>query len=132
MGRNMAKESGPQVNWVGAIGSGLGSVTSAVLLSTTGAAGTWIGAGIGTFIITVGGAIYAYYLQRAKTGIEKTADKLKTGVQSKRPQNITSITAERDPNEPTASTMSIATNEETGETGSRAAGQKAKPTFKEA
>jgi hypothetical protein len=128
MGRNMAKESGPQVNWVGAIGSGLGSVTSAVLLSTTGAAGTWIGAGIGTFIITVGGAIYAYYLQRAKTGIEKTADKLKTGVQSKRPQNITSISAERDPNDPTRTT-STATDVDTG---SQAAGKQDKPTFKEA
>ena len=124
----MAKESGPQVNWVGAIGSGLGSVTSAVLLSTTGAAGTWIGAGIGTFIITVGGAIYAYYLQRAKTGIEKTADKLKTGVQTKRPQNTTTITAERDPNEPPRS-QSTSTDVDTG---SHAAGQQDKPTFKEA
>src|SRR5699024_5209094 len=128
MGRNMAKESGLQVNWVGAVGSGLGSVTSAVLLSTTGAAGTWIGAGIGTFIITVGGAIYAYYLQRAKTGIEKTADKLKTGVQSKHPENTTSISAERDPNAPARST-SAATDVETS---SEAAGQKDKPTFKEA
>ena len=124
----MAKEAGPQVNWVGAVGSGLGSVTSAVLLSTTGAAGTWIGAGIGTFIITVGGAIYAYYLQRAKTGIEKTADKLKTGAQSKRPQNTTSISAERDPNAPAGST-SISTEEATG---SQAAEQQTKPTFKEA
>ena len=124
----MAKESGPQVNWVGAVGSGLGSVTSAVLLSTTGAAGTWIGAGIGTFIITVGGAIYAYYLQRAKTGIEKTADKLKTGVQSKRPQKTTTITAERDPNEPSRS-QSTSTDVDTG---SHAAGQQDKLTFKEA
>ena len=124
----MAKESGPQVNWVGAVGSGLGSVTSAVLLSTTGAAGTWIGAGIGTFIITVGGAIYAYYLQRAKTGIEKTADKLKTGVQSKRPQKTTTITAERDPNEPARSQSTSADVD----TGSHAVGQQDKPTFKEA
>jgi len=124
----MAKEPGLQVNWVGAVGSGLGSVTSAVLLSTTGAAGTWIGAGIGTFIITVGGAIYAYYLQRAKTGIEKTADKLKTGVQSKRPQKTTTITAERDPNEP-ARSQSTSTDVDTG---SHAAGQLDKPTFKEA
>lgn len=123
----MAKESGPQVNWVGAIGSGLGSVTSAILLSTTGAAGTWIGAGIGTFIITVGGAIYGYYLQRAKTGIEKTADKLKTGVQPKKAQDTTSITAERDPNEPARSKPTVKED-----TGSEAVGQKAKPTFKEA
>ena len=124
----MAKETGPQVNWVGAVGSGLGSVTSAVLLSTTGAAGTWIGAGIGTFIITVGGAIYGYYLQRAKTGIEKTADKLKTGVQDNKPEKPTSISAERDPKDPAAS-KAPTDNEQTG---SEAVGQQAKPTFTEA
>lgn len=109
----MAEEQkGPQVNWVGAIGSGLGSVTSAILLSTTGAAGTWIGAGVGTFIITVGGAFYGYYLQRAKTGIEKTADKLNLpgapatkaakGSTKDTKQDTKSITAQRDPHDNTA------------------------------
>lgn len=128
----MAKESGPQINWVGAVGSGLGSVTSAVLLSTTGAAGTWIGAGIGTFVITVGGAIYAYYLQRAKTGIEKTADKIKQGGgPSKKDarQDTTSISAQRDPNEPSRAETS---SEAAGHTGSEALTSKVKPTFKEA
>src|SRR5699024_12338748 len=117
MGRNMAKEPGLQVNWVGAVGSGLGSVTSAVLLSTTGAAGTWIGAGIGTFIITVGGAIYAYYLQRAKTGIEKTADKVKqvgNPAKKKVQQNTTSITAQRDPNQPATADAAAESAEHTG------------------
>ena len=128
----MAKEAGPQINWVGAAGSGLGSVTSAVLLSTTGAAGTWIGAGIGTFIITVGGAIYAYYLQRAKTGIEKTADKMKKVGGSSRNdtrQDTTSISAQRDPNEPS---RAEASTEDAEHTGSEALSSKVKPTFKEA
>lgn len=128
----MAKESGPEINWVGAVGSGLGSVTSAVLLSTTGAAGTWIGAGIGTFIITVGGAIYAYYLQRAKSGIEKTADKVKhaTGVVNKTERmNTTSITASRDPNQPVETASAGAAGEHTG---SESITNKIKPTFKEA
>ena len=128
----MAKEAGPQINWVGAAGSGLGSVTSAVLLSTTGAAGTWIGAGIGTFIITVGGAIYAYYLQRAKTGIEKTADKMKKVSGSSKNdtrQNTTSISAQRDPNE---LSPAEASPEDAEHTGSEALSSKVKPTFKEA
>ena len=128
----MAKEAGPQINWVGAAGSGLGSVTSAVLLSTTGAAGTWIGAGIGTFIITVGGAIYAYYLHRAKTGIEKTADKVKqvgSPAKKKVQQDTTSITAQRDPNQPATADAAAESAEHTG---SESIEHKAKPTFTEA
>lgn len=120
----MSEEKGPQVNWVAATGSGLGSVTSAVLLSTTGAAGTWIGAGIGTFIITVGGAIYAYYLQRAKTGIENTAERIKlprgAAVRNSSQQNTQTITAQRDPAHEAHSEPLPDTEE-----------SKAKPTFKE-
>lgn len=119
-----SEEKGPQINWFGATGAGLGSVTSAVVLSTTGAAGTWIGAGIGTFIITVGGAIYAYFLQRAKTGIEKTADKIKvprgSSVQTSSQQDTKSITFQRDPN-----------HEARSEPPPEQDTEKAKPTFKE-
>ena len=119
-----SEEKGPQVNWVAATGSGLGSVTSAVLLSTTGAAGTWVGAGIGTFIITVGGAIYAYYLQRAKTGIEKTSEKIKltrgSSTRNSSQQNTQTITAQRDP-----------AHEARSEPPSETAEDKTKPTFKE-
>jgi len=132
---DMAKENekkGPEINWVGAIGSGLGSVTSAVLLSTTGAAGTWIGAGIGTFIITVGGAIYGYYLQRAKTGIEKTADKLNLPAPpSKRGSSradTKTITAEKDPNQPAKSQQQPDDEAEMAAEGE----EKTKPTFKKA
>lgn len=117
-------KKGPEINWIGAIGSGLGSVTSAVLLSTTGAAGTWIGAGIGTFIITAGGAIYAYYLQRAKKGIEKTADKINlprpSELRGKSDPKTRTITAERDPTQAARSEPPPEEDEE-----------KTKPSFKE-
>lgn len=73
----MSESKGLQINWLSASGSALGAVTSAVLLSTLGAAGTLIGAALGSLIITVGGSIYSYSLQRAKTGIEKTAERVK-------------------------------------------------------
>src|SRR5699024_10969069 len=73
----MSESKGLQINWLGASGSALGAVTSAVLLSTLGAAGTLIGAALGSLIITVGGAVYSYSLERAKTGLEKTAEKVK-------------------------------------------------------
>lgn len=100
----MSETKGPEINWLGATGSALGSVTSAVLLSTLGASGTVIGAGLGTLIIGVGGSIYAYYLQRAKSNIEKTAEKAKrTRRFSKRPKDQLAdnapITAAKDPAE---------------------------------
>ncbi|TQL71532.1 hypothetical protein FB556_2020 [Enteractinococcus coprophilus] len=100
-GVQMSETKGLEINWLGATGSALGSVTSAVLLSTLGASGTVIGAGLGTLIIGVGGSIYAYYLQRAKSNIEKTADKAKrTRRFSKRPKDQLAdnapITAQKD------------------------------------
>lgn len=100
-GEQMSETKGPEINWLGATGSALGSVTSAVLLSTLGASGTIIGAGLGTLIIGVGGSVYAYYLQRAKSNIEKTAEKAKrTRRFSKRPKDQLAdnapITAQKD------------------------------------
>lgn len=77
----MSESKGLQINWLGASGSALGAVTSAVLLSTLGAAGTLIGAALGSLIITVGGSVYAYSLQRAKSGLEKTAGRVKESTQ---------------------------------------------------
>lgn len=80
----MSESKGLQINWLAASGSALGAVTSAVLLSTLGAAGTLIGAALGSLIITVGGSVYSYSLERAKSGLEKTAEKVKTSTQVKR------------------------------------------------
>jgi hypothetical protein len=51
-----------KINWVQALGGALAAMSSAVLLSTVGVAGTIIGAAIGSIVATVGGAIYSHYL----------------------------------------------------------------------
>ena len=51
------------INWVQVSGSALAAVTSAVLLSTVGVAGTIIGAAIGSVFATAGSAIYSYSLR---------------------------------------------------------------------
>ena len=104
----MSEAKGPEINWLAAAGSALGSVTSAVLLSTLGASGTIIGAGLGTLVITVGGTVYGHYLQRAKTNIEKTADKVKRNhldnKNQRRQPDMTPVTAQKDPGQATDAT----------------------------
>lgn len=103
----MSEAKGPEINWLAAAGSALGSVTSAVLLSTLGATGTIIGAGLGTLVITIGGTIYGHYLQRAKTNIETTADKVKRHRRGNKNQSqqsdVAPITAQKDPDHATDS-----------------------------
>lgn len=55
-----------EINWVRSAGSALGAVSAAVLLSTVGAAGTLIGAALGSLVITIGGAIYSHSLERTR------------------------------------------------------------------
>ncbi|RMB61541.1 hypothetical protein [Tessaracoccus antarcticus] len=59
-----------EINWFAAAGSALGAVSSAVLLSTLGAAGTLIGAALGSLVITVGGSIYTQSLQKTKAHVD--------------------------------------------------------------
>lgn len=59
-----------EINWFAAAGSALGAVSSAVLLSTLGAAGTLIGAALGSLVITVGGSIYTQSLQKTKAQVD--------------------------------------------------------------
>src|SRR3954469_23891207 len=54
------------INWVQVSASALAAVSSAVLLSTVGVAGTIIGAAIGSVIATVGNAVYAAYLRASR------------------------------------------------------------------
>ncbi len=56
----------PEVNWVQASASALAAVSSAVLLSTLGVAGTIIGAAAGSVVVTVGNSVYAHYLATSK------------------------------------------------------------------
>lgn len=59
-----------EINWFAAAGSALGAVSSAVLLSTLGAAGTLAGAALGSLTITVGGSIYTQSLQKTKARVD--------------------------------------------------------------
>ena len=54
------------VNWVQSLAAALAAVSSAVLLSTVGVAGTVIGAAVGSLFATVGSAVYSHYLETSK------------------------------------------------------------------
>lgn len=58
---------GLEINWIRSIGSALGAVSAAVLLSTVGAAGTLAGAAIGSLCVTIGGAIYSHSLELTRS-----------------------------------------------------------------
>lgn len=61
-----------EINWIRSIGSALGAVSSAVLLSTLGVGGTLIGAAIGSLVITVGGTLYSRSLEATKERVVQT------------------------------------------------------------
>ena len=54
------------IDWLKTIAGALAAVSSAVLLSTLGAAGTIIGAALGSVIATVGGALYSQGLAHSR------------------------------------------------------------------
>jgi hypothetical protein len=58
----VGKQNRIDVNWVQTLAGGLAAMSSAVLLSTVGAAGTIVGAALGSIAITVGSAVYSHYL----------------------------------------------------------------------
>ncbi len=60
------KEHRIEVNWVQSTAGALAAMSSAILLSTVGVAGTIIGAAIGSVVATVGSAVYSYYLSTSK------------------------------------------------------------------
>ncbi|GAB2753027.1 hypothetical protein [Nocardioides pakistanensis] len=55
-----------EINWVQSAAGALAAVTSAVLLSTVGVAGTLIGAALGSLAATIGSAVYSHYLRATK------------------------------------------------------------------
>ncbi len=69
----MSESNRLQINWVTSAGGALGAVSSAVLLSTLGAAGTLVGAALGSLCITVGGAVYSHYLAMTKERVAAQA-----------------------------------------------------------
>lgn len=58
-----------EFNLVQASAGSLAAVTSAVLLSTVGVAGTLIGAALGSLVLTTGNAVYSYYIRVTKARI---------------------------------------------------------------
>src|SRR6476620_9514701 len=58
-----------EINWVQVGGSALAAVSSAVLLSTVGVAGTIIGAAIGSVFATAGSSIYSHYLRVSRARV---------------------------------------------------------------
>ena len=60
-----------QIDWLRAIAGALAAVASAVLLSTLGAAGTLLGAAIGSFVATVGSAMFARGISSSKRTLSK-------------------------------------------------------------
>ncbi|MDQ3527814.1 MAG: hypothetical protein M3424_08055 [Actinomycetota bacterium] len=69
----MSEQNRLQINWVNSAGGALGAVSSAVLLSSLGAAGTLVGAALGSLCITVGGAVYSHYLAMTKERVASQA-----------------------------------------------------------
>ncbi len=65
-----SEQSRLQINWISSAGGALGAVSSAVVLSTFGVAGTLIGAAVGSLCISIGGSLYAHYLRRTKERVE--------------------------------------------------------------
>jgi hypothetical protein len=58
-----------EINWVQVSASALAAVSSAVLLSTVGVAGTIIGAAIGSVFATAGSAIYSHFLGLSRSRV---------------------------------------------------------------
>ncbi|MCA1781870.1 MAG: hypothetical protein ABR616_19695 [Dermatophilaceae bacterium] len=69
----MSEPNRLQINWVNSAGGALGAVSSAVLLSSLGAAGTVVGAALGSLCVTVGGAIYSHYLRLTRDRVASQA-----------------------------------------------------------
>ncbi|GAB2874803.1 PT domain-containing protein [Nocardioides pacificus] len=55
-----------EIDWLKTFAGALAAVSSAVLLSTLGAAGTLIGAALGSVVVTVTGALYSQGLARSR------------------------------------------------------------------
>lgn len=62
-----------EISWVQAVAGALAAVSSAVLLSTVGVAGTIIGAALGSVAATVGSAVYSHYLAASRDRVAAVA-----------------------------------------------------------
>ncbi|WP_134741301.1 PT domain-containing protein [Nocardioides sp. 503] len=63
-----------KIDWLKTLAGALAAVTTAVLLSTLGAAGTLIGAALGSIVVTVSSQLYAQGLARSKRTMAKAQE----------------------------------------------------------
>ncbi len=73
LGRVSKEKAKVDLSVVQVVASALAAVSSAVLLSTVGVAGTLIGAAVGSVIATVAGAVYTYSLQASRERVAAAA-----------------------------------------------------------
>jgi hypothetical protein len=78
------------IDWVQLTAGALAAVSSAVLLSTVGVAGTLIGAVVGSVAVTLGNAVYSHYLALSKERVAaaKTAALVRAGHPSSAPTRL--------------------------------------------
>ena len=71
----MTEDTGQKlgIDWLKTIAGALAAVSAAVLLSTLGAAGTIIGAALGSVVATVGGALYSQGLARSHERVSRAS-----------------------------------------------------------
>ena len=62
-----------EINWVQASAGALAAMSSAVLLSTVGVAGTIIGAALGSVLVTIGAEIYSATLHASRSRVGAVA-----------------------------------------------------------
>ena len=81
-----ASDSTPrfELNVVQLIAAALAAITSAVVASFFGVAGTVIGAGIGSLVATLGTAVYAHSLRRTQTRLRGASRLVKVGGSERR------------------------------------------------
>ena len=70
----MTEDSKTKIDWLKTAAGALAAVTTAVLLSTLGAAGTLIGAALGSVVVTVSSQLYAQGLSRSKQTMAKAQE----------------------------------------------------------
>jgi hypothetical protein len=71
------------INWMQVSGTALAAVSSTVLLSTLGVAGTLIGAAVGSVVASVGGALYSRALASSKQRVAVQASALRRAAQAR-------------------------------------------------
>lgn len=112
------------VNVVQVVASALAAVSSAVLLSTVGVAGTVIGAAVGSVIATVGSALYSYSLQASRDRVAAAAQLAASARVRRTAQDRPGQRTREYEQQPSAATERAADEE--------AAGEAARPQWREA